>query len=50
VDHMRAEQTDVPAQKRKAGRMWDEASLFEKLTRTVGAKELTVARQIYDWM
>jgi hypothetical protein len=29
---------------------WDEASLFEKLSRAVGERELAVARQIYRWM
>jgi hypothetical protein len=29
---------------------WDERTLFDKLARTVGAKELHIARQIYEWM
>lgn len=29
---------------------WDERTLFDKLALTVGAKELHIARQIYEWM
>jgi hypothetical protein len=29
---------------------WDERTLFDKLARTVGAKELHIARLIYEWM
>ena len=44
-------QTQEAARKRgSVGRSWDEASLFDKLEETVGAKELQVARQIYEWM
>jgi hypothetical protein len=34
----------VPAQR------WDENSLFDKLSRTVGEKEIAIARAIYAWM
>ena len=29
---------------------WDEGTLFDKLGRTVGSRELEIARQIYEWM
>lgn len=29
---------------------WDETLLFEKLSRTVGEKELAIAKEIYRWM
>jgi hypothetical protein len=31
-------------------RQWDEASLFEKLSQTVGDAEVKLARDIYEWM
>jgi hypothetical protein len=34
----------VPAQR------WDEKSLFDKLSRTVGEREVAIARSIYAWM
>jgi hypothetical protein len=44
-------QTQVTARKRAGSvQRWDEASLFEKLSRTVGEKELRIARAIYTWM
>lgn len=33
-----------------APRRWDEATLFDELARTVGEKELAIARAIYAWM
>jgi hypothetical protein len=44
-------QTQATATKRaRSTQRWDETSLFEKLSRTVGERELAVARQIYGWM
>jgi hypothetical protein len=44
-------QTQATAAKRAGPvQRWDEASVFEKLSRTVGEKELDLARQIYRWM
>jgi hypothetical protein len=40
------------AARKRAGpvQRWDEASLFDKLSRTVGPKELEIAKAIYMWM
>ncbi|MDB5603510.1 MAG: hypothetical protein JWP25_410 [Bradyrhizobium sp.] len=44
-------QTQATAAKRTGSiQRWDEASVFEKLSQTVGEKELDLARQIYRWM
>ena len=44
-------QTQEAARKRGGvGQRWDDVSLFDKLAETVGARELQVARQIYEWM
>jgi len=44
-------QTQEAARKRGGGgQRWDDMSLFDKLAETVGAKELQVARQIFEWM
>ncbi|MCK1656738.1 hypothetical protein [Bradyrhizobium sp. 151] len=44
-------QTQATARKRASpAQRWDEASLFEKLSRTVGERELAIARSIYNWM
>ena len=44
-------QTQETATKRSsAGRRWDDVSLFDKLSRTVGSKELQIAKEIYEWM
>jgi len=44
-------QTQESARKHTATeRSWDEASLFDKLAGTVGAKELEIAKEIYQWM
>jgi hypothetical protein len=44
-------QTQETATKRSGvGRRWDEVSLFDKLKGRVGASELQVAREIYEWM
>jgi hypothetical protein len=44
-------QTQATAAKRTGSvQRWDEASVFEKLSQTVGEKELELARKIYRWM
>ena len=43
-------QTQLAAQKKTAGRIWDEVSFFDKLRQTAGDKELALAEQIYSWM
>lgn len=44
-------QTQATARKRTSPvQRWDENSLFEKLSRTVGERELAIARVIYTWM
>jgi hypothetical protein len=44
-------QTQETARKRAAiVPRWDEAGVFDKLARTVGPKELQIAKQIYQWM
>jgi hypothetical protein len=44
-------QTQATATKRaRSVQRWDETSLFEKLSRTVGERELAVAGRIYRWM
>jgi hypothetical protein len=44
-------QTQATSAKRTGSmQRWDEASIFEKLSQTVGEKELDLARQIYRWM
>ena len=44
-------QTQETATKRGGvGRRWDDVSLFDKLKGTVGAKELQIAKEIYEWM
>lgn len=44
-------QTQATARKRASPvQRWDETSLFEKLSRTVGETELAIARSIYNWM
>lgn len=44
-------QTQATATKRAGSvQRWDEASIFEKLSHTVGNKELAIAKRIYRWM
>ncbi|QOZ42602.1 hypothetical protein XH89_03275 [Bradyrhizobium sp. CCBAU 53340] len=44
-------QTQETATKRGSiGPRWDEGRLFDKLEATVGAKEMQIAKQIYEWM
>lgn len=44
-------QTQATARKRASPvQRWDELSLFEKLSRTVGEMEFAIARTIYTWM
>jgi hypothetical protein len=44
-------QTQEAATKRGGvGRRWDDLSLFDKLKGAVGAKELQIAKEIYEWM
>jgi hypothetical protein len=43
-------QTQAAAQKRAAGRTWDETSLFDKLSKSVDAKALDIGKHIYEWM
>jgi hypothetical protein len=44
-------QTQESAAKRgNVAPRWDEASVFDKLRQTVGAKELEIAERIYEWM
>lgn len=44
-------QTQVTARKRGGPvQRWDEVSLFEKLSHSVGERELEIARAIYGWM
>lgn len=44
-------QTQDTAKKRSTtGQRWDEASVFEKLGKAVGAKEFQLAQQVYEWM
>jgi hypothetical protein len=39
-----------PGRVASISRRWDEKTLFEKLSQTVGAKELAFAHEIYNWM
>ncbi len=43
-------QTQAAAQKRVAGRTWDETSLFDKLSKSVDAKAIEIGKSIYEWM
>ena len=46
-------QTQEATEKRTgsaSAQRWDEERLFEKLKKTVGERELQIARQIFDWM
>jgi hypothetical protein len=43
-------QTQAAAQKRVAGRTWDETSLFDKLSKSVDANALEIGKSIYEWM
>jgi TIR domain len=42
--------TQTSAQRHATGHVWDKTSLFEKLARAVGQKEMQIANQIYEWM
>ncbi len=41
---------EIARKRAGSGPRWDEASVFEKLARTVGEKELEIAKRIYEWM
>lgn len=40
----------VSSKRASVGQRWDEVTVFEKLSQTVGEPEIKIARQIYEWM